>query len=1296
MKRLFMAALLAGALSVPAKEFAPGKCSLFSTTVDRNAIVVGVGGLGWDDFSSTDGYGTKCFVDPGVVDAEKTAVDDDDDYWCGPITDMNILYITGWARKTPYATVDDMVDYFRANPRLLRYVTTSGDINIVVEGTYGYDKRKWYYDGIHRWFKKTTEVDLASFIKKDSGALTFKTFKSLMCAGEYVANVSVLFLPDSNTKNPKWKGMNVSHAVTCCGYEYDMSKQDSDKAALTGLFIIDSDNDQFVGEGGRAAPNSIAYCPVEWDGDMGMYKVEGIWGEPSWLLGGYTALKMYQGETKKVKLDANGGTVSPATIQAVEDGTYGELPDPKARSGYKFNGWWTSKTGGEQVQEGDCVDFTIYASPKTPTLYARWIKAYTITVKTAGARASYDEDVGGTVETDGTKAISVMPGTWCTLQAEDGITDKKGKDLVFQKWTVSPASATTALSPDFQVGECSTGFFMPEANLTFTATYVSLEKCGRLTVDGGEEDEDYCYYYFGYSEVFNDLGESICPPLEMLQWSPDGGKAWYNMGDSALLPAGTYTVTVRSNDPDWLASSDKTKATVVAGEDDNVISPDNFFTFIRTFAPGVRTIWIGEIDHCAPPPDGGTVSVSPKDGREAGGKPVTLTAKAAKGYAFVGWQVNGECFVSRSASVKSSEIPMEDAQISSEDGKVHLVAVFKAVGAYKAEDVAINRLEGEEFNSRTFAKEAYDEFGNVSSTSVTSATVIVYASCKIEEGISFEAAEACRPASYKLSGTLPKGLKFNAAKGSITGTPTSAAGETKTVTITASDPAKNTAAMSLTIIVKPLPTALVGNFRALLSHKIIEWVPNEATYTMYPVERADGTSIEGGVDLSVTASGKVSAKYASQTGTASLSCNLTFSGCDLSEVEEEEDRCGRFVFSGRIAIAGRNKAAFLSGGVDLERLEEGGAEYDIVCSAKPDPMYYGEEIEYDSGRATRQVTTAWCAENGLTDKYYTLPFCPDDEEDETGYGYLTVKTDKKGTAKVTGKLPDGQSISVSAPILPEYGDDGETGNGQVLIYGVPSDYKKNGHFGATITLSDGAATVSGEWTYPPEVTQSPFCEEPGVYRMTGQGAVYSAAKTLEDYYWTLSCGNPGGVSMSYSYKDESGETQDDSVEAYCLEDGIFNVELKGDAKGGITLARKSPAPWKQTEKWKDEDGVTYTDTWWNYEEDKNGNPITDPSQASFSFTKATGIFSGKATLYFDYWLPSYKKNSKTGEYEDKGSLQHKTVSLPYSGVVVRSGDVDLVGFGSAVYADKTAFFDDEETGKRKTFTHKVFLPVRME
>ncbi len=72
--------------------------------------------------------------------------------------------------------------------------------------------------------------------------------------------------------------------------------------------------------------------------------------------------------------------------------------------------------------------------------------------------------------------------------------------------------------------------------------------------------------------------------------------------------------------------------------------------------------------------------------------------------------------------------------------------------------------------------------------------------------------------------------------------------------------------------------------------------------------------------------------------------------------------------------------------------------------------------------------------------------------------------------------------------------------------------------------------------------------------------------------------------------------------------------------------------------------------------------------------KATGIFTGKANVYFDYPKPT-------------------SASLPYSGVMIYDGEGGYVGFGSAVHTYKYSYQDD--SGRAKSDTTKVTLPVSL-
>ena len=67
-----------------------------------------------------------------------------------------------------------------------------------------------------------------------------------------------------------------------------------------------------------------------------------------------------------VNLDANDGTVRPASKQVTLGGQYGDLPTP-TRAGFTFIGWYTEKTNGTKVGRYDAL-----VNNATHTLYARW------------------------------------------------------------------------------------------------------------------------------------------------------------------------------------------------------------------------------------------------------------------------------------------------------------------------------------------------------------------------------------------------------------------------------------------------------------------------------------------------------------------------------------------------------------------------------------------------------------------------------------------------------------------------------------------------------------------------------------------------------------------------------------------------------------------------------------------------------------------------------------------------------------------------------------------------------------
>ena len=110
-------------------------------------------------------------------------------------------------------------------------------------------------------------------------------------------------------------------------------------------------------------------------------KYQDIQGE----IPGWKGVNKPVGKTYTITLNANGGTVSPSSIK-VESGKayFDSLPTP-TRSGWRFSGWYTAKTGGTEIT----------ASTKATancTIYARWTRSKTYLV-------TFDPN-GGTLHQD--------------------------------------------------------------------------------------------------------------------------------------------------------------------------------------------------------------------------------------------------------------------------------------------------------------------------------------------------------------------------------------------------------------------------------------------------------------------------------------------------------------------------------------------------------------------------------------------------------------------------------------------------------------------------------------------------------------------------------------------------------------------------------------------------------------------------------------------------------------------------------------------------------------------------------
>ena len=256
-----------------------------------------------------------CFTgSANLIDVEKDSTfENQDDFWCYDLTDLNLAYFGGWIPKSKYATVDAVANAFRKAKNAETF--------------------KWL-DGKLSSFGLADRVSVSDYIVD---------FEGIPYEAEFHG-----FLEEQFNGGKRLVHLGVSgHDVTCCGYSTGTDDR------LNGLFIIDSDNDMFNGGGAEKAPNRIMFCPLrgniaavdfDWlkDGEL---LIANIFAE-DWAPIDYAFALKHVTEPKepKVVFDGVGVPVSPSEKAIIPGAPFGELPAPE-RIGYSFAGWQNDAYG---------------------------------------------------------------------------------------------------------------------------------------------------------------------------------------------------------------------------------------------------------------------------------------------------------------------------------------------------------------------------------------------------------------------------------------------------------------------------------------------------------------------------------------------------------------------------------------------------------------------------------------------------------------------------------------------------------------------------------------------------------------------------------------------------------------------------------------------------------------------------------------------------------------------------------------------------------------------------------------
>jgi len=229
-----------------------------------------------------------------------------------------------------------------------------------------------------------------------------------------------------------------------------------------------------------------------------------------------------------IQFDSQGGTPNTIANQYyMSTDTFGILPSV-ARTGYNFDGWFTSATGGTQVNATDTTG-SHFASGSTATLYAQWtLAAFTITEKYVDASGNTLLDASSTPIPDTSQSIT--PGATYNGSAIS-ITDYVCVGYKIGSATDTFSTATTGTSGD-------TTPTISSVAAEHTVWYIYAQEIGSIKIEKYAHDGTTLLPGAEFKlEKLTGPGGSVTSIVGSMTTGAGGNVTFAN------LPAGSYQIT---------------------------------------------------------------------------------------------------------------------------------------------------------------------------------------------------------------------------------------------------------------------------------------------------------------------------------------------------------------------------------------------------------------------------------------------------------------------------------------------------------------------------------------------------------------------------------------------------------------------------------------------------------------------------------------------------------------------------------------------------------------------------------
>ncbi len=348
-------------------------------------------------------------------------------------------------------------------------------------------------------------------------------------------------------------------------------------------------------------------------------------------------------------------------------------------------------------------------------------------------------------------------------------------------------------------------------------------------------------------------------------------------------------------------------------------------------------------------------------------------------------------------------------------------------------------------------------------------------------------------------GSLPNGLTLNKANGQISGVPTKAGTWSPVLQATATVGGRRVsyATVSFSIIVHPLGT-FIGTYDG--------WIKDGASSLNYG----------GAVTLTLSDSGKLTAKVTAQGGT------YTFSATALDSVDDITAPAQATLATcagGAVSDSGGNRFTHTLDSLVIS--SDGTAQasltlYTLVQNGGGTtamPTVYEVKL-FRNNWAAAALQPTLNAFKG----YYTvsLPVTGARDVDNTpwGSGYILFTVAADGGVKASGVLADGKAWSLAAPLL--LLDTNDASVASVYVFAQPSDYAKKGGFSGLFHITAGASVYGNTvdcsgletlqwWNFTPAsvfgATNTTPSDASGFLNSLGAaGGFYDTVMNLQTYY----------------------------------------------------------------------------------------------------------------------------------------------------------------------------------------------------